>query len=194
MNVLLTSNLPAVYHAALSQLLATASPTAQAWLNPSSPTVRWIVLGSLVALALVAMRLTQVAARRWQMGPNGLFVGLCRRHRLRWSDCWLLWHVAQYYRMADPARIFVEPEHFEPAGLPPRLVGRAARLAELRDRLFYVPSPPAKEQSPAFTEPAVPASPAPGAPNPPLFVPSAHPTLEIDSPISSGAPNPIGGA
>jgi hypothetical protein len=186
MNAIFTSTLLAVYPAGLDCLIADASGGARrqpAWLTPDNPLIRWIVVGSLIALGLLAARLVYVSVNRWRLGPNGLFLGLCHAHKLRWSDRWLLWHLAGYYRMEDPGRVFVEPERFAPEGLPPHLAGRAARLAELRENLFHEP-PPAKERASAFASSMAPAAPPTPPPSTPLFVTEQHPTLQLDLPPS----------
>ncbi len=80
--------------------------------------------------------------------PTMLFWSLCRAHGLRWSDRWLLWRVARTARMVEPARLFLEPERFEPAQLRPRLRLHAARLSRLAEMLFVDPPPPQSETEP----------------------------------------------
>ena len=159
--------------------------------------IRWILAGALVMLVVLTARLAYMGMRRWRVGPSGLFSALCRVHKLKWSDRWLLWHLAGYYRMADPSRVFVEPERFDPQGLPPHLAGRAARLAELRENLFYEPPPP-KDRASAFTASAATDPMAASLPSvsmtPPLFVVESHPTLETDQPLSGGEAVTLGGA
>lgn len=68
--------------------------------------------------------------------PGRLFLTLCRAHRLGWRDVWLLWRLARWYELEDPARLFLEPERFDPSTLSRRLTRQAARLRLLRSRLF----------------------------------------------------------
>jgi hypothetical protein len=68
--------------------------------------------------------------------PRLLFFSLCRAHRLSWWESWWLWQLARAQHVAEPARVFLEPERFQPAHLPPPLWPHAALLARLRDRLF----------------------------------------------------------
>jgi hypothetical protein len=68
--------------------------------------------------------------------PRKLFLRLCRAHRLTWRDTWLLWRLARSQRLGDPARLFLEPERFDPSDLAPGLRRHAERLQSLRDRLF----------------------------------------------------------
>ena len=71
--------------------------------------------------------------------PLMLFLELCRAHGLRFSERWLLWRLARAVRLRDPARLFLEPERFDTAGLPAVLRLRAAQLTRLRERLFPEP-------------------------------------------------------
>ncbi len=80
--------------------------------------------------------------------PTMLFWSLCRAHGLRWSDRWLLWRVARAARLAEPARLFLEPERFEPSQLRPTFRLHAARLGRLAEMLFVDPPPPPSETEP----------------------------------------------
>jgi hypothetical protein len=109
---------------------------------------RWRINGGLaigmvagaLALALALWIVSRVAGgqnRRLACNrPGKLFVSLCRAHRLGWKDAWLLWQLARWQELHDPARLFLEPERFDPPGLGPGLVPHAERLRALRNRLF----------------------------------------------------------
>jgi hypothetical protein len=98
--------------------------------------------------------------------PGKLFVSLCRAHQLTFKDAWLLWRLARWQQLDDPARLFLEPEHFDPSGFGPRLTAHAQRLQSLRDRLFadlaQPESPPAvsTEEGASALPIAVPAGPS----------------------------------
>lgn len=85
-----------------------------------------------IGLLSYAMRLMQ---RHGYVSPLRLFFGLCRAHRLQWSQAWLLWRVARLHRLRDPARLFLEPERLDATALG-RLRTRRTDLRALRDRLF----------------------------------------------------------
>ena len=68
--------------------------------------------------------------------PGRLFLALARAHRLTWWQIWLLWRLARWRGLKDPARLFLEPQWFDREGLSRRLARRAARLRLLRSRLF----------------------------------------------------------
>jgi hypothetical protein len=100
----------------------------------------------LLSLAIVVMllvlwglltRLTPSHVRRAPRSrPWRLFVSLCRAHRLRWRETWLLWRLARLERLPEPALVFLQPQRFEPDGLPAPLCRHRAKLASLRARLF----------------------------------------------------------
>jgi hypothetical protein len=116
--------------------------------------------------------------------PRRLFLGLCRAHRLRWSDRWLLWQVAKWQRLRDPARVFLEPERLEKQNLSPALRAQAARLQSLRDRLFAdlrnSDRGNGREASPAPARvPNKPPSPASPRRPTPLLPPVSPPVLDV---------------
>ncbi len=68
--------------------------------------------------------------------PRRLFRELRQAQRLTLADRWLLWRIARWQRLSQPAKLFLEPERYEPANLSPRLRSRTKQLAKLRDKLF----------------------------------------------------------
>jgi hypothetical protein len=108
--------------------------------------------------------------------PRRLFRGLCRAHGLGWSERRLLWQLAQAEQLADPARLFLEPERFDEVHLNDALCARAAELKEIRQRLFCDPptqdrappeaNTPRAREVPAAT-PLLPLSPGPSLDVPP---------------------------
>jgi hypothetical protein len=68
--------------------------------------------------------------------PRKLFNELCGVHDLDRSSQRLLWQLARAARLAHPAAIFVEPHRFEASQLPDGMQKHAARLDELRQKLF----------------------------------------------------------
>ncbi len=65
-----------------------------------------------------------------------LFYELCRAHGLDAYSRRLLRRLASHARLSQPALVFVEPQWFDPAALPPSLAAEQARLEQLRARLF----------------------------------------------------------
>jgi hypothetical protein len=98
-----------------------------------------ILAGITTVVWLLSRLLASQGERKPYRGPRRLFLSLCTAHELRWSDRWLLWRLAVARRLKDPARVFLEPQRFEEAGLPRSLRVRAVRLRQLRDGLFAQP-------------------------------------------------------
>ena len=156
--------------------------------RPNSTDRDDVLLGALIVVALIAgiWGLSRLLATRERhqvySNPRRLFLSLCKAHRLRWSEQWLLWRVARFQRLGDPARLFLEPERFEEANLSRPLRAQIARLRGLRNRLFAKPS--AKGSEPPQTA----AGPRPVTMKAamPLFSTSASPTLDIPPWTSEG--------
>jgi len=96
-----------------------------------------IVLG----LALIGglLHLANRVVHRWRNSHPGLFYDLCRLHGLNAGSRRLLRHVAQHHRLAQPARLFTEPQWLDPARLGGPLRLRSAEVSALRSRLFDGP-------------------------------------------------------
>jgi len=108
-----------------------------------------VMLGLAIVVAFVATLclLSRLIERRQRAGPTnsrlGLFFSLCKAHGLAWSEWRLLWRLARHHRLRDPARLFLEPERFEPANLGPALRPQAAHIEAIGKRLFAgLPSDP----------------------------------------------------
>ena len=67
---------------------------------------------------------------------RGLFRELCRAHQLCWSDQRLLLAVARQQGVAVPARMFLEPDRFEPERLKDLKEEQRSRVAKLHETLF----------------------------------------------------------
>jgi hypothetical protein len=100
-----------------------------------------MLVGSMLLVA--AIGLTWYLIRRYlekhQPGyadPHELFSELCQAHHLSWQETSLLTRLADEHRLADPGRLFLEPERFEWVGLGDELRDQAGQLAALRDKLF----------------------------------------------------------
>jgi hypothetical protein len=93
----------------------------------------------LIVLALLVWLATQGIRRlihRLRSGRGWLFLRLCQAHGLKWSDRWLLWRLTRYQLLRDPARLFVDPDRWEPSRLDPRLPVDRVRLTALWRRVF----------------------------------------------------------
>ncbi|TWU27321.1 hypothetical protein [Bythopirellula polymerisocia] len=96
--------------------------------------VALLVLGGITA-AFVTYR------RRNDLGrpctdSQKLFRELCLAHDLDRSAQKLLGQLAEAFHLAQPSEVFVRPRVFSPEQLPEHLQDEAARIAELRQRLF----------------------------------------------------------
>lgn len=90
-----------------------------------------VVVGFIIALWI----LSRLMDRRKERGPSnnrlGLFLALCKAHGLKWSQKLLLWRLARHMKLRDPARVFLEPEHFSPEHLGRSLQGRKEQFKEI---------------------------------------------------------------
>jgi hypothetical protein len=121
------------------------------------------ILAVVIVLAWLLVRVRTVRERRRAYhGPLRLFLSLCKAHHLAWSERWLLWGLARARRLNQPARLFLEPQWFDAAGLGRAWRARAARLRAIRDRLFAAPHRAEEEQDPL--SPAAPSRPKRPAP------------------------------
>lgn len=95
----------------------------------------------LVALAALGVYvLSRLRARQEKRGsyhhPWALFHELCKAHKLDRPSCKLLRELARWQKLDQPARLFLEPERYEPASLSPRLAAQSETLQALRERLI----------------------------------------------------------
>lgn len=79
---------------------------------------------------VIRPRLTKAAA------PAALFEKLCQAHRLDEQEAALLRDLVKHHRMGLAARIFLEPERFDPAVLPGSIRSQQSILVDLRNKLF----------------------------------------------------------
>jgi hypothetical protein len=137
-----------------------------------------LILAGIAALVWLLSRFLGAPDRRKPYnGPVRLFFSLCKAQELRWSDRWLLWRLARARRLKDPARLFLEPQWFDAAGLRGSLRLRSGRLRQLRDGLFAQPRRAQQEAGPPAggqegRERPLPAAggPSPLLPTPPKVV------------------------
>jgi hypothetical protein len=68
--------------------------------------------------------------------PKVLFRELCRAHELSRREWWFLTRLASHHQLINPSRLFLEPQWLDPAVCGESWRGHAARLRELRLRIF----------------------------------------------------------
>lgn len=120
----------------------TAQPLLLAWVLelPSSASSIAIVstaaaLAALAAWAWIVWR--RRVAREWN-SPRGLFLELCRAHKMSMTDRWLLRLMAETQGLEQPGLLFVESERFRAAESCPRLDARAREIERIHRFLFPV--------------------------------------------------------
>lgn len=99
----------------------------------------FILAGILVVLVILSLVLNLRHRRYGSASPWGLFWSLCCAHKLKWSECWLLWKLARSQKLSDPAILFVEPERFASSRLTSELRPSVEKLRTIRDRIFAQP-------------------------------------------------------
>lgn len=92
--------------------------------------------GLVIVFWLVARTSDRYERPRATNSPWRLFFSLAKVHRLRWSEIWILWTVARRQRLADPARLFLEPERLSQAQQGAASSSRSQTLHSLSKRLF----------------------------------------------------------
>ena len=104
----------------------------------------WILAAAGIVPVGALLYLLHRLFHRWRYNSHpALFCGLCRLHGLDRGARRLLKQVVEHYRLAQPARLFTEPQWLDPARLRGPLQARAAELTALRERLFDLDPPDA---------------------------------------------------
>jgi hypothetical protein len=100
----------------------------------------WVVLGIVALIIGAAVAAYRSSRHRKSVfdvdSPAKLFRELCQAHQLSFRSRRLLKRLAAARGITDPARLFLEAQHFEAAHLPKKLQSAANEIRRLRDRLF----------------------------------------------------------
>jgi hypothetical protein len=109
--------------------------------RPGITASQWIIVIGVVAIALLAGMVWQVARRRTTRTFSSdssakLFRELCAAHALRRASRRLLKRLAEARGLTNPAMLFVEPQHFEAKSLPAELKSSAKELRQISEMLF----------------------------------------------------------
>jgi hypothetical protein len=135
-----------------------------------------IITAACLALTVAIVVLMQRSwKRRMSSTPQGLFLDLCRAHRLKWSERRLLGRLAQSQKLADSACLFLRPECFEIGRLTVDLRPHLEELRELGERLF---APSREEKQSAANGTAEKSRPGEQS-TPALALPPLPPTLDL---------------
>jgi hypothetical protein len=96
-----------------------------------------VIFVSFVALLILLFKIFSPPEKlRGVNSPLRLFWDLCRAHKLKLSQRWLLWRISRELEMKDPALLFVEPELIDPDLIGKAFAGKKAEIKSLHDRLF----------------------------------------------------------
>jgi hypothetical protein len=74
--------------------------------------------------------------RRSFNNPKQLFDSLARAHQLNRQDRRIFLQIARVHQVAQPSRLFLDPDQFDAALAQHELQGQETAIAKLRDRLF----------------------------------------------------------
>jgi hypothetical protein len=107
-----------------------------AWRNVSQLLVLLVIIAALVAIPWALSVVAKAAERRANRSPRRLFRELCRNHHISASGRRLLWRIARGHPIDHPASVFLMPECFDTANVPPALASHGPEIAALRTRLF----------------------------------------------------------
>lgn len=102
--------------------------------------VFWLVIFGVAIAAICAagFLITHFANRRRYNSHSSLFSALCNVHGLDRNTRAMLKQVARFHALAQPARIFTEPEWLDPAALGTAFAPKAEQLLALRQQLFTI--------------------------------------------------------
>lgn len=100
----------------------------------------WLIAAGAIALVVAVWVSYRLAIHHqkefWCDNSSRLFHDLCRAHRLDLANRRLMKKLASERGVDHPADLFVEPEYFDTANLPPALKTSATELRQLRHQLF----------------------------------------------------------
>jgi hypothetical protein len=139
-----------------------------------------------IAILWYVSRAVERRARRGHFDSSlGLFLNLGKAHNLSWPQRWLLWQLARCHQLDEPARLFLEPEHFSSANVPDSLRAKRDQLMLISRRIFAErAATPSKTETSSKTETgskSVQESPAPipERPCPISFPIDENPALDV---------------
>ena len=98
-----------------------------------------IVIGVFVVIGIVAKIVASRDKRQLYNSPRGLFRALCRAHGLDRPSRRLLSRIARAQELAQPARLFLEPERYSEAKVSEQFREERAAIELLRKKLFENP-------------------------------------------------------
>ena len=102
-----------------------------------------IVFGGFIGAVCGTIYVATHFVNKWKFNSHsGLFSELCNVHGLDRNTRSMLKQVIRHHGMAEPARVFTEPQWLDPVGLGKPFATRADYLLMLRKRLFAIDKKP----------------------------------------------------
>ena len=156
-----------------------------------------IVIGvTVLTIAIIVLwfvsRAMERRARRGRFDSSlGLFLSLAKAHNLGWSERWLLWRLARCHRLKEPARLFLEPERFDPDNLTDSLLIKHNRLKLISRRIFAEATENPGQTDPGSKTAEESPAPIPERPCPLSFPIDENPALDV--PLWPTDPDPADG-
>jgi len=98
-----------------------------------------LIVGA-VGFAWCTCQLYSRMIKAQKRSPVWLFRELCAAHGLTWADRQLLQWLARTHDIAHASHLFLRPNVFDPATLPPHMAAWKDRVEQLREKLFSVAS------------------------------------------------------
>ena len=78
-----------------------------------------------------------IQTRQSYNSPKKLFWELCRAHHLSWTERWLLWKLAKWLALENPAVIFIDAGCFDPQKMPSVFAPNVKDFEKMKKRLFF---------------------------------------------------------
>jgi hypothetical protein len=100
-----------------------------------------VAVGAVALVGTLAHFGLRKFSRHCQHSHSALFQGLCDAHALDRNSRRLLAQVVRFHGLAQPARLFTEPEWLDPAALSGSFSAKTEELTALRNQLFCVSVP-----------------------------------------------------
>jgi len=99
-----------------------------------------IVIGVFVVIGIIAKIVARRDKRQLYNSPRGLFRALCRAHGLDRPSRRLLARIARAQELAQPGRLFLEPERYSEAKVSEQFREERGTIELLRKKIFQLPA------------------------------------------------------
>lgn len=95
-----------------------------------------IVVGAALGIWILSRLMQRQDKEKRYHNRRALFRALCRAHGLSYRQRWLLSQHARRLQLDEPGRLFLEPQHLEPAAMSGLETSQAVELSKLRAYFF----------------------------------------------------------